>query len=176
MSTPCAQHAHARRLIQPALTDLTEKLRRQARKVTGPRQAILDVLRQHAHPLTNKEIHAALGTADCDLATVYRTMHALEALGMVRRVDFGEGAARFELAEEGVDPHHHHLVCRRCSMVVEIDDCFPSELERELARRHGFRDVSHRLEFFGVCPRCQAAGPAPSGAAPTPSPGAGRPG
>jgi Fur family transcriptional regulator, ferric uptake regulator len=157
MSQPCPQHQHTHRLIQQPLDELTDRLRLRSRKITGPRQAILDVLRKHASPLTNKEIHAALGKADCDLATIYRTMHTLEDLGLVKRFDFGDGAARFELVPDDQHSHHHHLVCTGCSMIVEVDDCFPSELEQRLAARHGFSGMSHRLEFFGICPKCRAA-------------------
>lgn len=160
MSSPCSRHPHPHRLIQQPLTELTEKLRSKSRKITAPRQAILEVLRRHQHPITNKEIHAALGTADCDLATVYRNLHTLEDMGMVRRFDFGDGVARFELLEEGDDGHHHHLVCTGCSAVVEVEGCFPTELEQALARRHGFIRVTHKLEFFGLCPKCAPAAPA----------------
>jgi Fur family transcriptional regulator, ferric uptake regulator len=159
VSQPCAQHAHPHRLIQQPLTELTDKLRQRARKVTGPRQAILDVLRKHAHPLTNRELHAALGKADCDLATIYRNMHTLEGMGLVKRYDFGDGAARFELVPDEADHHHHHLICTACSAVIEVEGCFPAALEQALAERHGFRQVTHRLEFFGVCPRCQTTPP-----------------
>lgn len=135
--------------------ELTDRLRGQSRKITGPRAAILDLLRRHPHPLSNKEIFAALPRGECDLATIYRLMHLLEGLGMVKRFDFGDGVARFELVAEGEDGHHHHLVCTGCSTVVEIEDCFSSELETKIASRNGFKAVTHRLEFFGLCPRCQ---------------------
>jgi len=51
----------------------------------------------------------------CDLATVYRSLRLLEQMGMVKRFDFGDGTARFELLEEGDDGHHHHLVWTRCA-------------------------------------------------------------
>lgn len=162
MKHPCAQHSHPHRLVQQPLQELTDRLRAGSRKVTGPRQAILDVLRRHAHPLTNREIHAALGKSDCDLATIYRNMHTLEAMGLVKRFDFGDGAARFELITDEPHQHHHHLVCTGCSVIIEVDGCFPAELEAELARRHGFTAISHRLEFFGLCPRCQAARSTPA--------------
>ena len=137
------------------LASLTGRLRREARKVTGPRAAILEILRQHPHPLTNKEIFAELPKGGCDLATIYRAMQMLEKLGMVKRFDFGDGAARFELVGENDDGHHHHLVCTRCAGVVEIEECFPEETERRIASQNGFSAVTHRLEFFGVCPDCQ---------------------
>ena len=139
----------------PDLPELTDKLRRKSRKVTIARQAILGILRQHRRPLTIKEIHNALSPGDCDLATVYRSLNLLERMGIVKRFDLGEGAARFELLGEGDDGHHHHLICTRCSDIVELEECFPEELQQRIATRNGYAKVTHRLEFFGVCPRCQ---------------------
>jgi Fur family ferric uptake transcriptional regulator len=146
-------HSHQRQ----EMSALTGRLRRQARKITGPRAAILEILRQHPHPFTNKEIFDALPRGQCDLATIYRAMHLLENLGMVKRFDFGDGTARFELVGEGNDGHHHHLVCTRCSEVVEIGECFPREIETRIAAANGFTGVTHKLEFFGLCPECQSA-------------------
>src|SRR2546427_1614906 len=115
------------------LRTLAERLRRKSRKLTGPRQALLDILRQHRHPLSNKEIFAALPKGDCDLATVYRSMHLLESIGMVKCFEFGDGVARFELLKEGDDGHHHHLVCTRCSGVVELHECDMPEMEPRVA-------------------------------------------
>lgn len=138
-----------------ALTALTDRLRRQSRKITGPRKAILEILRRHPHPLANRDILAAMPRGRCDLATIYRAMRLLEELGMVKQFDFGDGIARFELVGEGHHQHHHHLVCTRCAEVVEIEDCFPDTLEKRVAARNGFKEVTHKLEFFGVCPNCQ---------------------
>ena len=145
-----------RRAHTSELRELTAKLRLKLRRVTIPRQAILGILRTHRRrPLTIKEIHKTLSPGNCDLATVYRSVHLLERMGIVKRFDLGEGAARFELLGEGDDGHHHHLVCTRCSDIVEIEECFPEELESRIATENGYAKVTHRLEFFGVCPRCQ---------------------
>ena len=146
-------HPHAHR--RQEMSSLKSQLRGHARKITGPRKAILEVLRRQAHPLTNKEILEALPKNLCDLATIYRAMHLLEEMGLVKRYDFGDGAARFEMVSEGDDGHHHHLVCRRCAGVVEIEECLLRELESRIAAANGFKEVTHKLEFFGICPRCQ---------------------
>jgi Fur family ferric uptake transcriptional regulator len=148
-----AKHRHTH--SSSTLPRLAEKLRRHAHKITGPRQAILEVLRGNSHPLSNKEIHAALPGDECNLATVYRSLHLLESMKIVKRFDLGDGVARFELLGEGDDGHHHHLICTVCGRVVEIDECFTLELEEKIAARNGFKAVSHKLEFFGVCPGCQ---------------------
>lgn len=149
------RHSHTHSYGRQELSTLTGRLRQQSRKVTGPRSAILEILRHHPHPLTNREIFAAMPSGQCDLATIYRAMHLLEEMGMVKRFDFGDGAARFELVGEGDDGHHHHLVCTRCAGVVEIGECFPKAIESRIAAANGFKNVTHKLEFFGLCPDCQ---------------------
>jgi len=148
-------HAHSHPPKRQEMSALTSRLRRQSRKITGPRAAILEILRQHPHPLTNREIFSAMPGGRCDLATIYRAIHLLEEMGMVKRFDFGDGTARFELVGENDDGHHHHLVCTQCSEVVEIEECFPEKIEKRIAARNGFKAVTHKLEFFGICPDCQ---------------------
>lgn len=158
MSCPDHHHQHAHGPVaagRAELPELAHRLRRQDRKLTGARQAIFEILRRQRHPLSNKEIFAELPAGDCDLATVYRSLHLLEDMRMVKRFDFGDGVARYELLAEGDDGHHHHLVCTRCAAVVEIAECFTRELEDTIARQNGFTAISHKLEFFGICPRCQ---------------------
>ena len=87
--------AHAHVHGHAALPELAERLRRKSRKMTGPRQAILEILRQQAHPMSARELFAALPRGDCDLVTVYRSMGLLESVGMVKRFDLGDGVARF---------------------------------------------------------------------------------
>jgi len=148
-------HAHEQPARRQKMAALTGRLRRHARKVTGPRQTILKVLRQQSHPLTIKEILVAVRDQRCDLATIYRAMHLLEEMHMVKRFDFGDGAARYELVREGDDGHHHHLVCTRCGTIVEIEECFLREIESRLAAANDFTAVTHKLEFFGLCSRCR---------------------
>jgi Fur family ferric uptake transcriptional regulator len=149
------RHSHSGR--KQDLSALKNRLRVQSRKITGPRAAILEILRKHPHPLTSREILAEMrkGNGECNLATIYRSMHLLEKMGIVKRFDFGDGSGRFELVGENDDGHHHHLVCTRCSEVVEIDECFPREIEKQIAARNRFKGVTHKLEFFGICPECQ---------------------
>ncbi|MDX1950752.1 MAG: Fur family transcriptional regulator [Verrucomicrobiota bacterium] len=150
MSKECNSHAHG-----PELSDLTGHLRTQDHKITAPRQAILNVLRNEKHPLTTRQILDALPGGFCNLATVYRSIHLLQRLGLVQRYDFGDGAARFELTRGGKDHHHHHLICTKCALVIEVQQCIALDLEQQIATGNGFTKVSHKLEFFGVCPDCQ---------------------
>lgn len=153
-----AQHAccegHAKTGKPAGIHGLTSRLRADARKVTGPRQAILGAMRSHPHPMTIKEIQAEMA-GQCDPATIYRSMHLLVKMGLVQRFDFGDGSARFELMDESRDAHHHHLVCVDCSKIEEIHECLVQEFENAIAASLRYQDVTHKLEFFGVCPSCQ---------------------
>jgi Fur family ferric uptake transcriptional regulator len=136
-------------------TGLHERLRRESCKITGPRREILRVLGEQARPLSSREIFRHLPKGGGDLATVYRSIRLLERLGMVKRFHFEDGVARFALVDERQHGHQHHLVCTRCSSMVAIGDCIVRELEERIVARSKFKAVTHRLEFFGVCPACQ---------------------
>jgi len=83
------------------------------------------------------------------IVTVYRTLDLLSGLGLVRRLDLGEGP-RYELAED----HHHHLVCEACGSVTEFERC-PLDL-RSLPEVGGDFEVSaHSLEVYGTCAGCR---------------------
>ncbi len=122
--------------------------------MTGPRQAILDLLRAQAHPQTIRQIHTALPDP-CDLATVYRAMHMLESIGMVKRFDFGDGTARFELVGEGDDGHHHHLICRSCDQVIQLNHVYLENLGTEILEDYSFQSDIDHMAIFGLCNTCR---------------------
>ena len=51
--------------------------------------------------------------------------------------------------------HHHHLICRQCSKVTEVDDVEISTWTQRIAREHGFQELEHFVEVYGICPQCQ---------------------
>ena len=145
---------HSHQHTKADLGVVTGQIKARSLKMTGPREAILEVMRRLARPLTTREVQAELNQ-ECDLATIYRCMHMLESLQLAKRFDFGDGVARYELLHCDAHAHHHHLICTECSAIVEIEDCFPAELEERVAEGSGFKRITHKLEFFGTCPKCQ---------------------
>ena len=85
------------------------------------------------------------------LTTVYRTLQQMAATGAVDtlRTDTGESVYR-RCSED----HHHHLVCRACGSTVEIQGGDVETWAADIAREHGFSDVSHTIEIFGICGGC----------------------
>ncbi|MDH6245823.1 Fur family transcriptional regulator [Mycobacterium sp. OTB74] len=86
------------------------------------------------------------------LTTVYRTLQSMAAAGQVDslRTDTGESLYRRCSQEH----HHHHLVCRQCGATVEVAGPEVETWATEVAAAHGFSDVSHTIEIFGVCAKC----------------------
>lgn len=134
------------------LDRLLAKVKKSKLKLTDARIAILKVLVDHHGPFTVDEIQHHVPKKTCDLATIYRTLTSLDAENIVRRCEFGDGVSRFELSEHG-DAHHHHLICNKCKSIEIIDDCELEGLDR-IAKKHGFTEVTHVLEFFGLCQKC----------------------
>jgi Fe2+ or Zn2+ uptake regulation protein len=131
-----------------------QTLRANHHRVTEPRKAMLRILTTEHGPFTAEEVHQRLPKGSCDLVTVYRSLTAMEEIDVVRRCDFGDGSYRYEINTG--EHHHHHIICRSCHGVTTLDVCVADGLER-LARQMGYTRVTHMLEIFGICPKCQAA-------------------
>lgn len=129
-----------------------QTLRTNHHRVTEPRKAILGILTREHGPFTVEELHGRLKKGSCDLVTVYRNLAAMEEMDVVRRCDFGDGSYRYEINTG--EHHHHHIICRNCHGVQTLDLCVADGLER-IARQMGYAKVTHMLEIFGVCPKCQ---------------------
>ncbi len=103
-----------------------------------------------------QEIHDAIRRdgAAVGIASVYRTLDLLHGLGLVTRVDTGDGIARFEpIHPDGA--HHHHLVCTRCGAVEAFqDDALETAIHR-VADRVDFEVTGHDVALRGVCARCR---------------------
>ncbi len=128
--------------------DYEAMLRAAGLRITKPRQIILTILLQaEGHPDAAQIFERAVAMdARISLATVYRTMKALEESGAIERHAFGDGPARFEQARSA---HHDHLIDIDSGEVVEFADPRLEALQDEIAARLGFEIVQHRLVLYG---------------------------
>jgi len=86
------------------------------------------------------------------LATVYKTIMLLKQLAEVLELGFPDGSNRYD----GNKPYPHpHVVCLRCKQIVDPDLGSTAKLAAEAAQKTGYKIVDHRLDFFGICPKCQ---------------------
>ncbi len=135
-----------------------EELRKAGLKVTLPRLKILQILEkanQEQLHMSAEDVYKQLITSgdDVGLATVYRVLTQFEAAGLVHRHNFEGGHSVYELSQ---GDHHDHLVCVKCSKIVEFVD---SEIEKRqvaIATKAGYRITDHSLTIYGVCPKCEA--------------------
>jgi Fur family ferric uptake transcriptional regulator len=122
-------------------------------RLTKPRRGVAHVLLLEQTPLSIEEIHSRLSDRSINRVSIYRTIQLLCDLGIVCRLQFHEGFARYELAD-AFGSHHHHFVCNLCGRVEDIDACPLEATEQAIARRTHSQVTSHSLEFYGVCGVC----------------------
>ncbi len=89
------------------------------------------------------------------IATVYRTVRLFEEANILERHDFGDGRSRYE---EATEEHHDHLIDIQSGRVMEFRSPEIEALQREIAERHGYELIGHRLELFGVPVRPEKEG------------------
>jgi Fur family ferric uptake transcriptional regulator len=118
-------------------------------KMTDQRRVISRVLSAATdHPDVEQVYRRAADIdAKISIATVYRTVRLLEDAGVIERLDFGDGRARFE---ETRDEHHHHLINVHTGEVIEFNSDELEAVKQKIARELGFELLGHRLELYGV--------------------------
>jgi Fur family ferric uptake transcriptional regulator len=124
------------------------------------RLAVVDVLSSHSCCLTARDIADELRASGqtTGIASVYRALDLLHDLGLVQRLDVGDGTARYEPADPSGE-HHHHLVCDRCGRVTAFEDERLELAIAALARRVDHAIDAHDVVLRGACPSCRP-GPA----------------
>lgn len=141
------------------MEDLKKKLQERQHKMTPQRQLVLQIfLDRPGDHLSAEDVHDVLREKrmEIGLATVYRTLDLLSDLGILQKMEFGDGCARYEV--NTTDPskhHHHHLICTKCGKVYEFNDDLLDDLEKDIAKKSGFQILDHQVKFFGICKDCQ---------------------
>lgn len=132
------------------------RLRAAGQRYTNGRRALVDRLRAAGQPLSIPELLDA--PPRLPQSTAYRNLTVLEQAGVVHRIVSSDDFARFELAED-LTEHHHHLICVRCGSVEDFTAS--AGLERslgraadEIASTTGFTPDRHRLDLIGTCSDC----------------------
>lgn len=134
-----------------------EQIKQAGLKVTAPRVAILAVLESSGtRHMSAEDVYKELlsNGEEIGLATVYRVLTQFEGAGLVCRRHFETGQSVFELNS---GEHHDHLVCVKCSKVVEFCDPLIEERQARIAEKHGFRMEDHSLVIYGICAACEKA-------------------
>ena len=130
-------------------------LRDNGLKYTKQREVLLQTLYNNSEHFTPeqlylyiKERHPGLNVG---IATVYRSLNLLEESGMVTSISFSVQGKKFELANK---PHHDHMICRQCGVIVEFEDQIIEKRQLAIAKEHGFKLTGHIMQLYGVCSEC----------------------
>ena len=118
-------------------------------RMTEQRRVIAQVLEASTDHPDVEELHSRSVRRDprISIATVYRTVKLFEESGIIDRLEFGDGRARYEDAER---EHHDHLIDMNSGEVIEFVDPEIEELQERIARKLGYRLKGHKLELYGV--------------------------
>jgi Fur family ferric uptake transcriptional regulator len=121
---------------------------------TRQRAAVMGMLETLDEFSSAQDIHARLreSGSSVGLTTVYRTLQGLADAGQLDVIRASDGEARYRRC---TPEHHHHLVCRSCGRTLEVDSPAVEKWADEVGAAHGFRDISHTLEIYGICSPCQ---------------------
>ncbi|BBX07997.1 MULTISPECIES: Fur family transcriptional regulator [Mycolicibacterium] len=135
-----------------SVSDLSDQLRAAQLRVTRPRLAVLDAVHTHPHADTDTIFGAVrTGLPDVSRQAVYDVLHALTAAGLVRRIQPSGSVARYEAR---VGDNHHHVVCRSCGVIGDVD-CAVGEAPCLTPSEHnGFVLDEAEVIYWGLCPDC----------------------
>lgn len=139
----------------PTTTDYEEMLRRVDLRVTRPRLAVLNAVHAHPHADTSSLAEAVRDDlGEVSMQAVYDVLNALTDTGLVRRIQPPGSVARYE---SRVDDNHHHIVCRSCGAIADVDCAAGTTPCPTASEGHGFEIEEAEVVYWGRCPDCQAA-------------------
>src|SRR5690349_22180874 len=142
----------------PTTVELEQVLRGAELRVTRPRVAVLTAVHDHPHADTDTIIGAVRsGLGDVSHQAVYDVLRALTASGLLRRIQPAGSVARYEAR---VADNHHHVVCRDCGSIADVE-CAVGEIPCLTASdSHGFVIDEAEVVYWGLCPECASNGTA----------------
>lgn len=128
---------------------IIERCEARGLRMTDQRRTIAQVLEDAADHPDVEELYARASGVDAgiSLATVYRTVKLFEEAGILEKLEFGDGRARYEDAER---EHHDHLIDMNSGEVIEFVNAEIEALQDKIAREYGYELKGHRLELYGV--------------------------
>jgi len=131
---------------------LQQLLRGAGLRVTGPRVAVLGAVRRHPHADTESIIAAAREEIpDVSHQAIYDSLHTLTEAGLVRRIKPSGSVARYE---SRIADNHHHVVCRSCGAIEDVDCSVGHAPCLTASSNHGFEIDEAEVIYWGLCPEC----------------------
>ena len=137
------------------LSNFKDLLKNNNLKFTKQREVVLKTLYEKDNHFTPEDLHNVLRSTypelNIGIATVYRTLNLLEESLMVTSLSFGVAGKKFELANK---PHHDHMICKNCGLIIEFQNEKIEQLQLEIAKKNHFKITSHLMQLRGLCTTC----------------------
>jgi len=123
-------------------------------RLSHPRLLLYQELSNAITPLSPQELYQSLlkKQKKIGLTSIYRSLDLFESMGMVFKIINGSGV-KYKLCE--IDEHHHHIICKACGSVVELDFCDISDWSKKVSESTGYQVIDHQLSFYGFCKACK---------------------
>jgi len=140
--------------FQQRFDQMLSRLKANRLRVTPQRLAVLKILASSSEHPTVEAIHEQVRKKfpTTSLATVYKTVSVLKKMNEILELGFPDGSNRYD----GKRPYPHpHMICTKCREILDPDLAILDELTEEMGEKTGYKILSHRLDFFGLCPKCQ---------------------
>ena len=131
-----------------------DRLKTSGGRMTKKREVLLNALLAFDRPASAEEIRERADLSQSDLVTVYRNLETFENIGMLQRVPLENGTQLFELTAP--NEHYHHLICRECHKAERLDLCVSKAVIGQ-AEAHGYTQIAHLMEVYGVCDKCESS-------------------
>jgi Fe2+ or Zn2+ uptake regulation protein len=136
------------------VSELERMLRGASLRITRPRLAVLGAVHAHPHADTQSLLGAVRGElSDVSQAAVYEVLNALTEAGLVRRIQPQGTVARYE---SRTGDNHHHVICRSCGVIADVDCAVGAAPCLDPSDDHGFVIDEAEVVYWGVCPACQS--------------------
>jgi Fe2+ or Zn2+ uptake regulation protein len=136
-------------------SDFQQMLRGATLRVTRPRLAVLSAVYEHSHADTDSIIAAVRRELPhVSHQAVYDSLHTLTAAGLMRRIQPSGSVARYE---SRVGDNHHHVVCRSCGRIADVDCAVDQVPCLTASDDHGFTIDEAEVIYWGLCPDCSTA-------------------
>jgi Fur family ferric uptake transcriptional regulator len=122
-------------------------------KLSHPRLLVYQELSNADRPLSPQEVYQSLlkKQRKIGLTSIYRSLDLFESLGILFKTMHGP-EVRYKLCE--LEDHHHHIICKTCGHVVELDFCDLAHWSQKVMESTGFQVIDHELNFYGYCKEC----------------------
>lgn len=136
------------------LKQMLERLKESAFRITPQRYAVLNVLAHSVEHPSAESIHAELKNnyPTMSLATVYKTIDLLKREGEILELEFSDFGNRYD--GKNPDPHPH-VICTSCGKIIDPSQLDLEEITNKMMEETGYKILTHRLDFYGICPACQ---------------------